>query len=239
MIHVSRGGHGMPLVFIHGWGFDHRIWQSLLPLLQTRYEVFCVDLPGFGLSPFMEWEPFKASLLRQLPTRFALAGWSLGGLVATRLTVEAPERISHLINIASSPCFVEGPGWPGIPPATLTEFYDRLLKTPNEVLLEFTALQLPRYAPSTVPTIDGLKAGLNWLMTWDFRTELKTLTRPVLYLFGRLDRIVPKNTMALMQENYSQFQYTMINGAAHALFLTHTDVFLAEMSCFFEKCPDF
>src|SRR3989338_4652661 len=96
-IHVTRFGRGYPLVLIHGWGFDSRVWLPLLPMLNQCYELYCIDLPGFGLSPHMNWDAFKQSLLSQLPAQFALAGWSLGGMVGTRLLIEEPHRVSHFM----------------------------------------------------------------------------------------------------------------------------------------------
>ena len=45
---------------------------------------------------------WAAQLLKQLPARFALAGFSLGGLVALELLRRAPERIERLALIASN-----------------------------------------------------------------------------------------------------------------------------------------
>ena len=48
-----RGGFGAPLVFIHGIGHTWRGWKPMLPLLEERFDVLAVDMPGFGHS-----EPF-------------------------------------------------------------------------------------------------------------------------------------------------------------------------------------
>ncbi len=224
-IYIKRSGQGHPLVLFHGWGFDSRIWAPVLPLLAERYEVYCVDLPGFGLSPYMEWAAFKSSVLSQLPAQFALLGWSLGGLVATRLALEAPNRVTHLVKIASSPCFVEDDSWPGITRATLLGFNERLTKDSDGVLREFVALQLPGQEADihTLTTIQGLQSGLDWLLTWDFRSKLSLIRCPVLYIFGSRDAIVTLKTMKVMQDQFPHFHYVLISKAAHALFLSHLD----------------
>lgn len=237
MIHVKRSGQGQPLVLFHGWGFDSQIWDSMLPSLAERYEVYCVDLPGFGLSSFMDWETFKSSVLGQLPERFALIGWSLGGLVATRLALEAAEKVTHLVNIASSPCFVEDNAWPGIGKTTLLDFSERLMRNSADVLREFGALQLPEQKGHihTLTTIQGLQSGLDWLLTWDFRDKLALIHCPVLYLFGSRDAIVTLKTMQVMQDKYPQFNYVLMSKAGHALFLSHLDVSLSAISDFIRK----
>ena len=54
-------------VFLHGWGFDHRVWLPLVEHLYTLgvwqdYAFYLVDLPGFGQSDDMDWDHFKHAL---------------------------------------------------------------------------------------------------------------------------------------------------------------------------------
>lgn len=233
-LHITRHGQGMPLVLFHGWGFDGRIWHHVLPGLSQCYDIFCVDLPGFGSSSFMDWCSFKNHLLSQLPTQFAMMGWSLGGLVATRLSLEEPQRATHLVNVASSPCFKEKENWPGISVAILNQFYEQLTLDADKTLRQFMTLQLPgqNTEMSAIATIEGLKAGLDWLMHWDFCDELSGIECPVLYIFGRLDAIVPRKTMVVLQEKYPNFRYVMLNKSAHALFLSHRDAFVMAVNDF-------
>ena len=46
-----RGGSGEPLVLVHGIGHTWRGFVPMLPLLEPRFDVLAVDLPGFGNSP--------------------------------------------------------------------------------------------------------------------------------------------------------------------------------------------
>ncbi len=233
-IHLSKHGSGFPLVFFHGWGFDSQIWKPLLPLLKTKYQLIMVDLPGFGLSPMMEWDEFKSQLLTLLPEQFALVGWSLGGLYATRLALEEPLHVAYLINITSSPCFLSGDRWPGVSPEVFSGFYQNLISNPRRTLEDFTQLQVNKtqlkLPLGDLPSSDGLKAGLEILGTWDFREQLKAIKPAVCYMFGRLDPIVPVKTMRVMQVIYPQFKYVFFNKAAHMPFLSHMDLFINELN---------
>jgi pimeloyl-[acyl-carrier protein] methyl ester esterase len=228
-IHFIRQGKGYPLIFFHGWGFDSHVWRSLLPELSLSYELWFIDLPGFGHTPYMPWEIFKQSLLKQLPKRFALAGWSMGGLFATRLVIEVPDRVTHLINIASSPYFMKDASWPGIETHVFNTFYENLTADPKKVLKAFVQLQLQgQHEPSMIdqiPSAKGLKQGLDVLLNWDLRPALQALKIPALYMFGRLDAIISRRLMVVMQERYPQFTYFMFTKAAHVPFLSHPKEF--------------
>ena len=230
-LNLIKSGHGLPVLLLHGWGFDHHIWSSILPDLNKKYLVYRVDLPGFGETPCMPWDEFKHSLLQQLPNTIALIGWSMGGLIATRLALEHPERISHLININSSPAFIASDNWPGIDKAQLNLFYQQLQTDPHKTLQQFIQLQIPKHQQSKIKRSQkinhqGLQDGLDILKYWDFRNTLNTLSMPTTYLFGRLDRIVPIKIIKSMQTHHPDFQYDVIPKAGHAPFLSHPDACL-------------
>ena len=238
-LHVKKAGKGQPLVLLHGWGFDGSVWDSLSQLLSHDYELYQVDLPGFGLSDVMDFAMFKQCLLAQLPPQFMLIGWSMGGLFATRLAVEAPFRVTRLINVASSPCFLRAQNWPGVSLDVLTKFHQSLSSDPRGTLNDFIHMQLhglsicerqnviDRLGDLTQDSLQvGLSIGLSILSEWDLRADLYKLNLPVFYLFGRLDAITPYRTMAAMQRDYPHFTHQLIAGAAHVPFLSHIDEFM-------------
>lgn len=235
-LHITIQGTGKPLILFHGWGFDSQIWLPLLPVLTHHYQLYLVDLPGFGLTPPMEWEVFKPALLKQIPTKFAVLGWSMGGLLATKLAVEEPEHVTHLINVTSSPYFMRDTKWPGVVPEIFNQFYQALANNPQQILQDFISLQLQgqKILTGKSPSLQGLQTGLDLLMNWDLRQELTQITQPVSYMFGRLDAIVPRTTLISMQTRYPHFDYTLFPKAAHAPFLSHTDEFITALERFLQ-----
>jgi pimeloyl-[acyl-carrier protein] methyl ester esterase len=227
-----------PLVFFHGWGFDHQIFLSLADRLKDNYSFFLVDLPGFGRTSIMPWNIFKQNLLERLPKQFALLGWSLGGLYAIRLAIEAKERVTELISIASSPKFMKDEDWPGIQPSALDSFFLNLKSNPEKTRKEFMALQLLDQIQQTLAfkaSEAGLQAGLEVLAKWDMREKLGGFNKPALFIFGRLDSIVPKATLNAMQKIYLNFNYQLLKKSAHMPFLSHQDEFLKILNDFFYK----
>jgi len=50
-VHYWRGGHGAPLVFVHGFGTEAAVnWHEQLVTLASQYDVIAPDMPGFGGS---------------------------------------------------------------------------------------------------------------------------------------------------------------------------------------------
>jgi pimeloyl-ACP methyl ester carboxylesterase len=104
-----RGGSGEPLVLVHGIGHTWRGWKPMLPLLEDRFDVLAVDLPGFGRSPPLppDVEPTPEALADAVERamddggfgRAHLAGNSLGGWIA----LELARRGRALTVVALSP----------------------------------------------------------------------------------------------------------------------------------------
>lgn len=234
-LHVTVHGQGHPLVLFHGWGFDGRIWQALMAALSARFQIHVVDLPGCGQSANMDWSVFKQRLCRVLPSSFAIAGWSLGGLYATRLALEEPSRVTHVLNITASPRFVQDDHWPGLEPDVLATFSDDLTRDPERTWKRFTRLQGPGHAGQSGlnhEQIMGLRAGLDALQTWDLRASLPQLNMPVCYAFGGLDGVTLPTLMPCMQMRYPLFHYQLFHEAAHTPFLSHPREFLALLDGF-------
>lgn len=89
---------GLPLVLLPGMNCSARLWQPVARelVLSGRDVVHAV-----GEGP--DLESCVAGLLARLPEQFALAGVSLGGIVAMALQRRAPERIAGLCLVATSP----------------------------------------------------------------------------------------------------------------------------------------
>jgi pimeloyl-ACP methyl ester carboxylesterase len=90
-----RGGSGEPLVLVHGIGHTWRGWKPMLPLLERRFDVLAVDLPGMGFSPPLpEGSPPTPEALADAVEEAMddagfgqahIAGNSLGGWIALEL----------------------------------------------------------------------------------------------------------------------------------------------------------
>jgi pimeloyl-ACP methyl ester carboxylesterase len=94
-----------PLVLLHGVGhWSQAAWDPIVPELAGDYRLIAFDLPGFGDSekPDVAYDlAFFTGVLKDVVDalglrRFALAGNSLGGMIAAEYAGEQPERVAAL-----------------------------------------------------------------------------------------------------------------------------------------------
>ncbi len=106
-LHYREAGHGNapPLVLVNSLGTDARIWDGLIGPLAERYRVISYDKRGHGLSdappaPYALADHVDdlAGLVEHLGLeRFALAGVSVGGMIAQAFAAAHPERLRALV----------------------------------------------------------------------------------------------------------------------------------------------
>ena len=100
----ERRGSGPPVALIHGFGLNRAMWQWQLPALTPHFSVLTYDLLGHGESAPPTETPslamFSAQLLGLMDRcgveRAAVVGFSLGGMIARRVALDRPDRLSAL-----------------------------------------------------------------------------------------------------------------------------------------------
>lgn len=108
-IHYTESGSGFPILMIHGFGGSNYDFLKLDSLINDKYRVIRVDLPGFGMSDFptdllkeknyaeiyKEYFNFLIDTLH-LDSMYIM-GNSLGGMMAWNVTVNHPKNVKKLI----------------------------------------------------------------------------------------------------------------------------------------------
>lgn len=108
-IAYERHGSGLPLVLLHGYPLDHRIWDQVVPLLEDDFDIILPDLRGFGQSEVVEAQytigdmaADVAALLDELGIENTyIAGHSMGGYISLAFVRDHRERVLGLGLIAS------------------------------------------------------------------------------------------------------------------------------------------
>ena len=104
-----------PLLLIHGFGASTDHWRKNLDGLKEDFEVWAIDLLGFGRSSKPDWE-YSGDLWRDQLHDFIqqvigqpaiVAGNSLGGYVALCVAAQRPESAAGLVLLNSAGPFTD------------------------------------------------------------------------------------------------------------------------------------
>lgn len=221
------------LVLLHGWGFNSRVWQHLMPDLAQHYTVVAIDLPRMGVCKdgtlFLE-QVIKV-LLPKLPAQATYLGWSLGGMVAIRLAALFPKRVRKLILVAVMPRFLA---------KDFATFLVAAKKDMQTTLKIFANLQVPpgsKYRnqalelSAMLDVIDSA-AEENRLMQYlyilrdvDLQQDFSNLQRQqeVHLILGDQDQIID---IGVAKKFLNVGKLSVMDGAGHAMFWTHKQQFL-------------
>lgn len=232
---VTKLGQGPDLVFLHGWGFDSRVWQPVAEALSDSFSVRCIDLPGYGASrdaPITSFDESVAAVLKQIPAGATLVGWSLGGMVALACARREPARLGGLVLVATTPSFVRRDGWiQGMPPLMLGGFKVALRADLLGLLQHFAGLMnhgdqnardltrlFKRLGKTDEPIDEALLLGLDWLRDIDLRDALPAIGTPTLLIQGDADPLMPIGAAQAMAEALPQARLETFPGVAHVPF---------------------
>jgi len=107
-------GEGDPVVFLHGFGLDLRMWTLRFEAFQSRFRVIRYDLRGFGrssvppLSKYAHEDELQALLLHLGVKSAHIVGLSRGGRMALRFAAGYPEMVQSLALAVSA---LDGYSW--------------------------------------------------------------------------------------------------------------------------------
>ncbi len=244
---------GAPVVLIHGWGCDSRVWEPLASLLAERQRVLLVDLPGFGDSPAVD-DPtcgghYLSLLADALPEHCHLVGWSLGGMLATAFAAAYANRVASLVCIATNLSFQAEDDWQsGMNRTTFAGFQAGFKHNPAITLKRFRGLQAKGDCRErqVLKTLNHLAAAdrpreptawqgaLTLLGTIDNRKAAQQLSMPCLYLFGEHDQLVPK-TAAAEIGRAANIQVEVLPDQAHAPHLSDPGALAHQLQGFYRQ----
>ncbi|MEZ7241066.1 alpha/beta hydrolase [Rhodococcus sp. GXMU-t2271] len=234
----DTGGEGEPILFLHGFLFDGRMYEAQIAALRDRYRCVTLDFRGQGRSGHArtgyQLEQLTADVLtviRRLdlaPTH--LVGLSMGGFVGMRIGAREPDllRSLTLLNTGASP---HPPG-----------------RYPLHLALTAVARLL---GPSPAPVLRGIEKELYgepfrsepgrkadrevWRRRWetadrsslantmlgmmvrpDIRDELPGVSVPTLIVAGQLDVEMPPRLAREMHTLIPGSQLVELDGVGHS-----------------------
>src|SRR5207249_3988421 len=105
MLYTRDTGSGQPVLLLHAFPLNSRMWEPQMGALAARARLLTPDLPGFGLSPPPPAAPSLDDYARQVVgvldaleiDRVVVVGLSMGGYLAFRLVGALGPRLAGLI----------------------------------------------------------------------------------------------------------------------------------------------
>lgn len=247
--HIACAGplDGRPLLLVHGAANDHAAWHDLLPRLAAAgLRVYAPDLPGHGRSagPALAGIEMLADWLCGLAQALdlknpAIAGHSMGSLVALESAARMPAAISRVLLLGAS-----------IPMPVSTQLLECALKAPDSACRMVTAWShtpefflngggghgvwgpgttlavMRRNAATLAGDLDNCNRYSNGLHA------AERVTCPSLLIAGRRDRMTPSRALQPLQEALQDVRRVDIADCGHAMMVEKPAEVAAAMIAF-------
>jgi non-heme chloroperoxidase len=241
-INIEDIGAGKPVVFIHGWPVNHKMFEyQFTELPKHGYRCIGIDLRGFGDSD-KPWDGYnydtmaddiKAVLETLNLQNVVLVGFSMGGAIAIHFLARHPTSgISKLVLLgAAAPCFTKREDFPyGIAkaavddliqqtytdrPSMLKNFSEIFFANPEKLSSEFKIWNLSLgLAASAHATIQCAIE----LRDVDLRPDLAKIKIPTLIVHGTNDNVCLFDLASSMHDGIKGSQLVPIEKAGHGFY---------------------
>lgn len=256
-LHYEVNGAGPPLMLIAGTASDSASWGPLVEPLSQRFTVIRPDnrscgrtvagLDGLSVAAWAEDALALAADLGLGPV--AVAGHSLGGMIAMEMAVAAPAQVSRLALLASAPVHLPRNG----------ALFDLILALraegqPADLWLRafYPWLFHPRFfaVPGQMDTAlamslaylhaqgaGAMAAQLAAVKAYDGATIPAQLSCPTLALLGEADILIPADLARAALAPIADLQIQTIPEAAHSIHWDAPEAVLAALIPFLTGEP--
>ncbi len=215
-----------PLILLHSLGTDHRVWQPQAEALAVRFRVLRPDLRGHGatdapLGPYTI-KGMARDVLDALDAlgvdKLAVAGLSIGGMIAQSLAAQAPERITALVLVDTAMA---------IPPATLWRERAATVRAAGVAAIADAVLSrwlTPAAAPAAAEALrslllatapEGYAAAAEAIAMADLTRTTPRLRLPALVLVGDQDEATPRASAEALRDAIPGARLRILPSAAH------------------------
>ncbi|HEY3420053.1 MAG TPA: alpha/beta hydrolase [Methanomassiliicoccales archaeon] len=253
-LYVQDWGEGKPILFIHGWPLNHRMFEyQTMALPKQGFRVIALDLRGFGMSDkpwngydYDTWVQDIRKVIDALKLRdVTLVGFSIGGAIAMHYAAtQNDDRVSKLVLIAAAgPSFVNRPKFPhGVPTsavegliqgekadrAKLKQDFGNIFfhKAPSEPMARFyESLGMQASAHASL-------RGLEELRDEDLTGEIGSIRIPTRIFHGVNDKVVPFELGEVQRESIPGSQLIRFESSGHAICYEESDKVIEELARF-------
>lgn len=232
MAYYSKG-RGPAIVLVHGFCEDSTIWNDFkTDLLEEKYRVVCIDLPGFGGSDTIENTSISkmaeliGAVVDQLSLdQFILIGHSMGGYVSLAYAEKHPDRLLGLGMFHSQSAadseekkvgrqkgidFIKAHGHILYVKQLIPKlFADRFAKS-QSFLVDKLIYKASKYQAKGI--INALEAMMN---RPDRSEVLEKFKKPVLFIIGKEDGAIPETNSLAQTHLPAQASIHLLDKVGH------------------------
>lgn len=168
-IHYTVAGSGQPLVLIHGFGASIGHWRQNIPVLaEGGYQVFTLDLLGFGASAKPNLD-YSLELWQELLTDFwaekiqqpaIFIGNSIGALLSLMMVAHHPEISSGAVLLNCAGGLNHRPEELNLPLRMVMGFFTKLVSHPMIGPFVFNQIRQKHRIRNTLKQVYGNKAAI-------------------------------------------------------------------------------
>jgi 3-oxoadipate enol-lactonase len=232
-IHIRIAGVGKPLLLLHGYPLDSRLWDRVIPLLADDFLCIAPDLRGFGNSA-EETQSFTMSDLAndcnqlldalQIRRSVTVCGLSMGGYVAMEFVNRYPERVANVIltntranaDDTSAQRVRRGVAMKAIQAGAASVVLPMLSKLlcdqarQDQELVSLVERMMLETRPSTIAW-----AQLAMSHRGEFRTVMTDWEVPVCCIGGEQDTIAPVDVVTHMSKLARRSELHLVSSSSH------------------------
>lgn len=240
-------GSGDPIVLIHAFSVDRRMWEPQVAAFESRFRVIRYDLRGHGRSvaptePYTGYGDLRALLDTLGISRATLVGLSAGAEIAINFAIAYPDRAAGLV--LASP----GLGGYALPPLPWARpVFEAAAAGDAERAANLwadTPIMAMRTNLAATETVTRLVTD-NWRLWTYRRTEqplsppavnrLAEVTCPTLVIVGDGDLPHIKDIARLLTNTVAHAILVTIHGAGHIVNLDRPVLFNEAVAAFLEQ----
>ena len=244
-IAYQRAGSGPPLVLLHGFICDSRVWQPQIEALSTDFDVIAWDCPGCGESSdppeefsMAEFADCLAGFLDEIGVSSAhLLGLSWGGTLIMEFHRRFPARLRSAVLVDTYA------GWTGsLGPEQAKQRLSRCLEESEKRVADWIPEWVPEaFSPSAPKELlndyadimadvhpVGFRA-MSRAVTPDFREALSQIDVPTLLIWGADDSRSPLSNAEKIRDGIPDARLVVIPGAGHVSNMEQPELFNAEV----------
>lgn len=252
-VYTKGNKNNKTLIFIHGFPYEHTMWNNQVEVLKEKYYCVTYDVRGLGNSYIGDGQYTMEAFVWDLYSVIdglhienpILCGLSMGGYIALRAVEKEAERFSGLIlcdtrseadnndgkinrSSAIDKINVEGVQ------SFVNDFVPKCFhnKTPQRMQEMYERILRITQSQNSVGVKGSLLAMLSRRDTTNSLSEIKI---PTLILVGKKDALTPPAVMAEMSKKIQKSKYYIVPKAGHMAPLENPEFVNEKIIRFLEK----